>query len=388
VPLLPNEGSSSTTSANASASAGSSTTGANDGTSALFEEYDAPLIRALEKPKIEEMEAQVKKDLEKIEASNKSFKGITAKSFDRIKMLCEGQKTKKLKSACKKEATRTIKEIMAYIKERKSETKDASKEVKESLRHFKRTLKDKTDKIKERVKVTRKAHKSLSEGSLQSTEGSLQSGGSLQSTGGSKERKIPLRPIEDINNDYQRYIQSAFHGIKSKCRIPAKRTVFESYPAIVDLRQEIQGLKDAIKVKDRDAKQFNKNVRVQIKGLAKSQDANVITQKTELKAQIKQMTIENKGFSSEINTRIAKKEMYTRKLKQMLERKYKKSLKDRAKMERDIANDVLEVDEETGELKKKVNEFHDLADIEDGKLREFVKTKTQEFVERLSHNNI
>jgi hypothetical protein len=179
-------------------------------------------------------------------------------------------------------------------------------------------------------------------------------------------------------------MQSAFHGIKSKCRIPAKRTVFESYPAIVNLRQEIQGLKDAIKVKDRDAKQFNKNVRVQIKGLAKSQDANVITQKTELKAQIKQMTIENKGFSSEINTRIAKKEMYTRKLKQMLERKYKKSLKDRAKMERNIANDVLEVDKETGKLKKKVKEFHDLADIEDDKLREFVKTKTQEFVERLS----
>ena len=340
----------------------------NEESSTLFEEYDAPLIRALEKPKIEEMEAQVKKDLEKIEASNKSFKGITAKSFDRIKMLCEGQKTKKLKLACKKEATRTIKEIMAYIKERKSETKDASKEVKESLRHFKRTLKEKTDKIKERVKVTRKAHKSLS-------EGSLQSGGSR-----SKERKIPLRPIEDINNDYQRYMQSAFHGIKSKCRIPAKRTVFESYPAIVDLRQEIQGLKDAIKVKDRDAKQFNKNVRVQIKGLAKSQDANVTTQKTELKAQIKQMTIENKGFSSEINTRIAKKEMYTRKLKQMLERKYKKSLKDRAKME----NDVLEVDEETGELKKKVKEFHDLADIEDAALREFVKTKTQEFMKRLS----
>ena len=297
-------------------------------------------------------------------------------------MLCEGQKTKKLKSACKKEATGTIKEIKAYIKERKSETKDASKEIKESLRHFKQTLKEKTDKIKERIKKTRKAHKSLSEGSLQS--GGSRSGGSRSEGSRSKERKIPLRPIEDINNDYQRYIQSAFHGIKSKCRIPAKRTVFESYPAIVDLRQEIQGLKDAIKVKDLDAKQFAKNVRVQIKGLAKSQDANVITQKTELKAQIKQMTIENKGFASEINTRIAKKEMYTRKLKQMLERKYKKSLKDRAKIERDIANDVLEVDEETGKLKKKVKEFHDLADIKDDKLREFVKTKTQEFVERLS----
>ena len=113
---------------------------------ALYEDYDAPLIRALEKPRIAEMEAQVKKDLEKIENVNKNLKGITAKSFDRIRTLCEGAPTKKAKAACKKAATRTIKEIVAYIKERKSETKDASKEIKESLRNFKKTLKEKTDK--------------------------------------------------------------------------------------------------------------------------------------------------------------------------------------------------------------------------------------------------
>jgi phage host-nuclease inhibitor protein Gam len=71
-------------------------------------------------------------------------------------------------------------------------------------------------------------------------------------------------------------------------------------------------------------------------------------------------------------------------LKQLLERKYKKSLKDRAKAEKDIANDVAEIDEESVELKKKVKEIHDLADIEDDELREFVKAKTQEFVEGLS----
>jgi hypothetical protein len=66
-----------------------------------------------------------------------------------------------------------------------------------------------------------------------------------------------------------------------------------------------------------------------------------------------------------------------------LERKYKKSLKDRAKAEKKLAKDVVEVDEETGELKKKVKEFHDLADIEDLELRGFVKMKTQEFVDEL-----
>ena len=181
------------------------------------------------------------------------------------------------------------------------------------------------------------------------------------------------KPIENIDTDYQRYNQSAFHSIKSKCRIPAKRAVFESYPTVMELRADIRGLRDAAKMKDKDAKLFAKNIRVQLKTV---QDA---LQKNDLKMQIKTMAIEKKMEIARINEKIAKKEKFTRKLKQSLERKYKKSLKDRAKAEKDI----LEVDEETGELKKKVKEFHDLADIEDVELRGFVKMKTQEFVEEL-----
>jgi len=198
--------------------------------------------------------------------------------------------------------------------------------------------------------------------------------------GGSK-TGLKERPIEDIDTDYQRYIQSAFHGIKSKCRIPAKRTVFESHPTIMELRSDIQGLRDAAKTKDKDVKLFAKNIRIQMKGLSEGPDTT--NQKNDLKMQIKTMTIEKRKEITKINEKIAKKEKFTRKLKQLLERKYKKSVKDRAKMEKDIANDVAEIDEESGELKKKVKEFHDLADIEDDELREFVKAKTQEFVEGL-----
>lgn len=368
VPLLPSEGSA--------------------GSTALFEDYDAPLIRALEKPRIAEMESQVKRDLEKIEKATQSFKGITAKSFDRMKLLCEhaNVKTKKAKSACKKAATQTIKEIVAYVKERKSETKDLTKEVKESLRDFKRTLKEKTDKINERVrsnKGTRKVRKSSEE--MKGGAGGLRNSAIF---GGAN---VKERPIEDIDNDYQRYIQSAFHGIKSKCRIPAKRTVFESHPTIMELRSDIQGLRDAAKTKDKDAKLFAKNIRIQIKGLDAVQDGNAINtdavsqtnQKNDLKMQIKTMTIEKRAEITKINEKIAKKEKFTKKLKQLLEQKYKKSVKDRAKAEKDIANDVAEIVEESGELKKKVKEIHDLADIEDDELREFVKAKTQEFVDGL-----
>ena len=337
----------------------------SEGRVALFEDYDAPLIRALEKPRIAEMEAQVKKDLEKIEKVNKNLKGITAKSFDRIRTLCEGAPTKKAKAACKKGATRTIKEIVAYIKERKNDTKDASKEIKESLRNFKRTLKEKTDKINEKVRMNKGTRKRGSSDEMH--------GGNSTIVGGAMSKK----PIENIDTDYERYKQSAFNSIKSKCRIPAKRAVFESYPTVMELREDIRGLRDAAKMKDKDAKLFAKNIRVQLKTV---QDAD---QKTDLKKQIKTMAIEKKEEIARINEKIAKKEKFTRKLKQTLERKYKKSLKDRAKAEKDLAKDVIEVDEETGELKKKVKEFHDLADIEDVELRGFVKMKTQEFVDEL-----
>jgi hypothetical protein len=153
--------------------------------------------------------------------------------------------------------------------------------------------------------------------------------------------------------------------------------VFESYPTVLELRADIRGLRDAAKIKDKDAKLFAKNIRVQLKTV---QDAD---QKNDLKKQIKTMTIEKAREIARINEKIAKKEKFTRKLKQTLERKYKKSLKDRAKAEKELAKDVVEVDEETGELKKKVKEFHDLADIEDVELRGFVKMKTQEFVDEL-----
>jgi hypothetical protein len=138
--------------------------------------------------------------------------------------------------------------------------------------------------------------------------------------------------------------------------------------------------REAAKTKDKDAKLFAKNIRIQIKGLP----ADGAVQKNDLKMQIKTMAIEKHKEIAKMNEKIAKKEKFTRKLKQLLERKYKKSVKDRAKAEKDIANDVAEIDEESGELKKKVKEIHDLADIEDDELREFVKAKTQEFVEGLS----
>lgn len=317
---------------------------------ALFEEYDAPLIRALAKPQIAEMELKVKQDLAKI---GNSYKKITAKSFDSIKTLCAGQKTRKLRTVCNQKAREAIKDVMNFVKERRGELNIESKEIKESLKHFKKTLKEKTDKINERVRTQK-----------------------TRQDGGSDEGKIP---IKNIDNDYQRYVQSAFHGIKSKCRIPPKRNVFNNFPVIVELQEDKAALQRAAKEKNKESKLFAKNVRIRIKGLTKG------TQEIkDLKMEIKSMAIEKRKEIDELHRKMTKKDKYTRKIKQLLERKYKKSVKDREKMERDITNDVMEIDSESGELKKKIREFHDLADIEEDDLREFVKMRYQEFVEGLN----
>ena len=321
----------------------------------LFEEYDAPLIRALAKPQIAEMELKVKQDLEKI---GNSYKKITAKSFDSIKSVCAGQKTRKLKTMCNQKAREAIKDVMNFVKERRGELNFEGNEIKESLKHFKKTLREKTDKINERVRE----HK---------TRKTRQDGGSSEDSGLD-------RPIENIDNDYQRYVQSVFHGIKSKCRIPPKRNVFNNFPVIVELQEDKAALQRAAKEKDKESKSFAKNVRIRIKGMTKG------TQEIkDLKMEIKNMAIEKRKEIDELHRKMTKKDKYTRKIKQLLERKYKKSVKDREKMERDITNDVMEIDSESGELKKKVKEFHDLADIKEDDLREFVKMRYQEFVEGL-----
>lgn len=342
----------------------------------LFEEYDAPLIRALEKPRIAEMEARVKHDLAVI---GTNYKKITAKSFDHIKTLCSsGQRTKKSRTACNKKAREAIKDIMEFVKDRRAEVKDDGKDLRESLKHFKRTLKEKTDKINERVK-THKNKRTDPEDQEEQYGGSRGKGGD-----GDGDRERGKGPIKDIDDDYQRYIQSAFHGIKSKCRIPPKRNVFNNFPVIVELQEDKAALQRVAKEKDKDSKLFAKNIRIQIKELKRVPPGVETTQKiNDLKMEIKDATIEKRREIDEIHRKMTKKDRFTRKMKQLLERKYKKSVKDREKMERDIANDVIEINEESGEIKKKVRMFHELADIEEEDLREFVKNRYEKFAEEL-----
>jgi hypothetical protein len=325
----------------------------------LYREYDAPLLRAIEKPKIDEIEKRIKEDLANL---TDKYKGITAKSFASINRICETQAKKKDRTACKKLARSAIKDVMEYVKDQKKGVKEEGKELREILKHAKATLKAKTDEIKKRTADNRTAKNT--------------SGGSSEEQ--SKQKFREKQDIKDIDTDYQKYVQSAFYNVRTKCRIPAKRNVFNDYPVIVHLNDQKESFKTAIKEKENDMREFTKNLRTGFKEMKKViKEPELLTlKKIEMKQRISAMAIERRHKIEELNKQIAKRDRTTRKLKATLERRYKKSLKQKEK-------DLKDINRETEKIDKKNREFQDLLEIEEEDLREFVKNKYLELVDEL-----
>lgn len=325
----------------------------------LHREYDAPLLRALEKPRIDELEKQIKEDLGNL---TNSYKGITAKSFASMNAVCETQAKKKDRTACKKLARQAIKDVMEYVKDRKKEVKEEGKEMRQTLKEAKATLKAKTDEIKARIKTAKNVGGSTLVGGDSSEEES-------------KEKFRGKQDIPDIDTDYQKYMQSAFYNIRAKCRIPAKRNVFNDYPAIVQLNEEKAAFEDAIEEKKKDLKDYTKNLKTGLKELKNNKDLLALKKK-EIKQQISGMAIETRVKIDEFDKQIVKRDRTTRKLKTALERRYNKSLKQKEK-------DLKDVNREVDKVNKADREFQDFMEIEEEDLRDFVKTRYDELKEEL-----
>lgn len=336
----------------------------------LHREYDAPLLRALEKPRIDELEKQIKEDLGNL---TDSYKGITAKSFASMNDVCETQAKKKDRTACKKLARQAIKDVMEYVKDRKKEVKEEGKELRQTLKEAKATLKAKTDEIKTRIKTAKNVGGSPLVGG--SPKGINERSGGNSSEEESKQNFREKQDIPDIDTDYQKYMQSAFYNVRSKCRIPAKRNVFNDYPAIVQLNEEKAAFEDAIEEKKKDLKDYTKNLKMGLKALKGNKELLALKKK-EIKQQISGMAIETRVKIDEFDKQIVKRDRTTKKLKATLERRYNKSLKQKEK-------DLKDVNREVDKVNKANREFQDLMEIEEEDLRDFVKTRYDKLKEEL-----
>jgi hypothetical protein len=249
---------------------------------------------------------------------------------------------------------------MEYVKDRKKEVKEEGKELRQTLKEAKATLKAKTDEIKTRIKTEK------------NVKGGIKGGSSEEE---SKQNFRGKHDIPDVDTDYQKYIQSAFYNVRSKCRIPAKRNVFNDYPAIVQLNEEKAAFEDAIEDKKKDLKDYTKNLKTGLKEL-KSHPELLTLKKKEIKQQISGMAIETRVKIDEFDKQIVKRVRTTKKLKATLERRYNKSLKQKEK-------DLKDVNREVDKVNKANREFQDLMEIEEEDLRDFVKTRYDELKEEL-----
>jgi len=304
----------------------------------VYKSFDPRLMRELMKHNTEDMRRQLKVAIDTKEIM---YGNIKKQSFDTLKDLCDNHGAS---AHCEKLANKAIREIMDYVKDKQNESKENIKEIRENIREYNKSKKEILDKMK-----------------------------------------------ININNnlgDTINYKGSSFNAIKTKCKEPAKRFVFNNYPEVVRIRDEIDVIKTELKDKINGFKTMKTNIKKGIQQLNKTMKAEKDVAKKQIiselikqrKADSNEKLIELNGeikdFREMFGAEISKKEKHTRKLKSKLTKLYKKSLKNKVKISKKELNEVKKAEKAAG---TNIKIFEDFTKIEVADLRDVVQDKVREF---------
>jgi hypothetical protein len=305
-----------------------------------YRSFDPRLMRELMKHNTEDMRRQLKVAMDTKEIM---YGNIKKQSFDTLKDLCDNHGST---SHCEKLANKAVREILDYVKDKHDESKEKIKGIRENIREYNKSKKEILDKMK-------------------------------------------VENIKMANTDnYEKYKTSTFNAIKTKCKDPAKRIVFNNYPEVVRIRGEIDVIKGEMKDKLNGFKTMKTNMNKGIKELNKTMKAEKDPAKKQVIGElIRQRKAENneklieinddiKGYREMFNSEISKKEKHTRKLKSKLTKFYRKSLKNKAKISKAEINAFKKAQKEAG---NHIKVFEDFTKIEAADLREVVQDKVREF---------
>ena len=311
----------------------------------VYKSFDPRLMRELMKHTTEDMRKQLKVAIDTKEIM---YGNIKKESFDAIRALCDNYGST---AHCDKLAKKAINSIMSYVKDKQDESKEKIKDMREDIREYNKSKKE----ILEKMKV----------------------------------ENIKMADIKD----YENYKMSSFNAIKSKCKDPAKRIVFNQYPEVVRIRSEIDVIKAEMKDKLNGFKTMKNNLKKGIRELNKTMKAEKDGAKKQVFSElIRQRKAENneklfeindniKGHREMFNAEISKKEKHTRKLKSKLTTLYKKSLKNKVKVSKAEINAFKKAQKAAG---NNIRVFEDLTQIDVADLREVVQDKVREFNEEMA----
>jgi hypothetical protein len=334
--------------------------------SPMYRAFDPRLTRVLMKTDA----ALLKTELDAaIEAREALYENIKAESFGTIKLVCNQFAEKRVETACLRYANAAIRSIMGFINEKRAKSKEVVKEVRKKITEFNRmrreVLRNMYIQIRQHKRTPAEAYK----------------------VGG----RTP-NPLPDFDDDFHKYEQSSFNAIKTKCKDPAKRAVFDNYPEVVRLREETDVITTELKARDAGLKTMRANLRkgeqevrktmkAEKDGVRKALFKEMLEQRVgENKLKMNEAKLETAEVRAVIQDRIARNERHTRKLKYALERAYKKSLKNRVS---NNDSDVESLSDLSTEAEKSILIFNNATEIEDAELREFVQNRTEQFADDL-----
>ena len=244
----------------------------------LFREYDARIMRQILQSNLEAH----KKEVETMKKSD-SLSNINSKSLVLLDKVCE-KYDPPLRSACKKILSKTKKNVLHYVKERKSEVKNKTKTIRDNLKN---AMQDR-NKIIEAIKKNVNKYKPTMEGGAKAK--TLSAANAKSKVASSDEDDYEnAQEIKALDNDYQKYIQSSFYNMKSKCLLQPKFKTFDSFHTVVDLRQQIKDAEALVIERQKAFKTMTTNYKKRI-DVMKKQNPNDTLLRAQIMVEYKEVT--------------------------------------------------------------------------------------------------
>jgi hypothetical protein len=275
---------------------------------------------------------------------------------------------------------------MEYIKQKREENRDAVKELRERIADFKR---EKTALLKEmRIRIKAKLGKT-DFGEDSDSEDS-------DSEDDDEDEVLSKKPIPDFSDDFNKYNESTFNAIKSKCKDAPKRDVFNAHPGVVRANVLVVEGREAIKKTVKMVKSLKENLKEGEKELRNAiRTEKDVAKKAVLRQMLAIKLSENRSVLKEsrnvvkyetknITMKIKDSKKDIKKLKRDLEKKYKAHQKDKLKQQKEAEKDAIRFKEATSKVEKGVRIFTQPGDIEDAELREVVNKKVNIFINKLA----
>jgi hypothetical protein len=345
----------------------------------LFHEYDARIMRQILQANLEAH----KKEVEALKKTN-TLSNINSKTVAVIDKICDKYDAP-LHSSCKRVISKTKKKVLQYVKGRNVEVKVMTKSLRENLKKATQDRKEIIERIKENVNKYKPVFEQEQEGGAKPKATVKPKATAKPTQTPNTSVKNPFQPldfdkdnyddtqeIKALDNDYQRYIQSSFYNMKTKCLLQPKYKTFDSFHTIVDMRQQIKDAEALILERQKAFKIMTKNYKKSVEVMKKEiQDKPLLQERI---AEIKQIIKDEKealmNFLETKRDEITELGKEIREQKHLLLKLFKQSVKDAERERKQYETDAKAIVQQNALLSMEIADL--TAFIEDDAARDVV----------------